>query len=866
MKSPRLALLALVLLGAPQFQLSAEERLLWRFSPEKTGTWLYHGNKQQSGEGNFSPGWSAGHWDGGSQVQLKVDDEGILTVDTLGPKPGGQAYYWRNIEVDGGRNLLLSFEYRTDPGGEGALEFRLDGVGRDKLQIQKVTGAAVSGEAHGSHTGKLLGLKPSGGWQEVELRFMIADGPAKLKPYFKDAGTVEGGVHFRNVRVVDTGAVVGYVPPPFPATAESELDDYGRWLKRQLESEYALDAPQFLFGRNQRELLGGFWLETNHGAKPLNLSTELVAVEGMPFDTALRWKVHQTGRIDWSYLLKNTDSTDSVNAGTPVLLTFWAKGLEAETDAVQFGVGIRDGFPGWVSASVVPPTGEWRFYAVPATVRGSGQQGKYALQIIPAMQHQSAEIGGLAVLAFPGDTKDLPNRRDPKTYPGAADPADAAWRARALEGIERYRKSDLAVEVVDAAGRPVPGAEVHVAMQAHAYEWGNGADFGYFGGGLWNVISRYLTDLGREMRSDEYATGRSFNQAGFGIDHKWDKIDKARRNADGDITQSKVWKATESIQNDLGIEKVRGHTLMWGDLQSVPNHIKKEFNARGGRGSDEAVDYLLGEARAHVRQTVGEFKPQLYEWDVINEAFHRMLFEQALGYEGFVEEVATWSKIAEETAPGTTWYVNDNRMFNRGGRMTIAPVWVSDFVVDLREAGAKVDGVGIQGHLGHPLAHPARIAEILDMFDEIDVDVRVTELDISKDVSEMEMVRADMQGLEDVDQDLAAAYLRDFMTVFFGHPSTVGIQMWGFWDTTHWKESALILDSSLNLKETGKVYLDLVFNQWWTDETLRSDDSGRAELRAFHGDYTVTASQGGKTACRQFSLGPDGETLRLVLE
>jgi hypothetical protein len=57
------------------------------------------------------------------------------------------------------------------------------------------------------------------------------------------------------------------------------------------------------------------------------------------------------------------------------------------------------------------------------------------------------------------------------TYEGIE--ANAPWRKAAQERIDKLRKGDLRVLVLDAAGKPVPGAQVKVEMTRHAFRFGS---------------------------------------------------------------------------------------------------------------------------------------------------------------------------------------------------------------------------------------------------------------------------------------------------------------------------------------------------------------------------------------------------------
>jgi len=74
------------------------------------------------------------------------------------------------------------------------------------------------------------------------------------------------------------------------------------------------------------------------------------------------------------------------------------------------------------------------------------------------IQPQTIEIGGISMvnLGTNMDVAQVPCTRI--TYPGQE--PDAPWRKAAADRIEKYRKADLTVRVVDKDGKPVPGATI----------------------------------------------------------------------------------------------------------------------------------------------------------------------------------------------------------------------------------------------------------------------------------------------------------------------------------------------------------------------------------------------------------------------
>ena len=78
------------------------------------------------------------------------------------------------------------------------------------------------------------------------------------------------------------------------------------------------------------------------------------------------------------------------------------------------------------------------------------------------------------------------------------------------------------------------------------------------------------------------------------------------------------------------------------------------------------------------------------------------------------------------------------------------------------------------------------------------------------------------------DKEFQADYLRDFLTVYFSHPSTIGFQAWG----------GLIQDNGEDNHLTG-AYRKLVKEKWWTDEKLVTDKDGIVSGSGLLGEYRL---------------------------
>jgi hypothetical protein len=163
--------------------------------------------------------------------------------------------------------------------------------------------------------------------------------------------------------------------------------------------------------------------------------------------------------------------------------------------------------------------------------------------------------------------------------------------------------------------------------------------------------------------------------------------------------------------------------------------------------------------------------------------------------------------------------------------------------------GGQVDGYGFQSHFGYGLTSITRVFDILDRYASTGKMIKITEFDVVVE-----------------DQELQADYLRDFLTITFSHPAVAGFMNWGFWEKQHWEPSAAFFDGDWTIRPNGKEWIDLVFNQWWTHDTVMTDTSGVAVLSGFLGSYEFTVSKEGISLVDTLDLTSfTGANLQVVL-
>lgn len=178
--------------------------------------------------------------------------------------------------------------------------------------------------------------------------------------------------------------------------------------------------------------------------------------------------------------------------------------------------------------------------------------------------------------------------------------------------------------------------------------------------------------------------------------------------------------------------KLNGHTLVWHS--QLPSFI------RGIKSSDSIRTFF----NEHIKTVAGRYKGKVFSWDVVNEALNEdgtlrnSVFLKHLG-EGYLADAF---KLAQESSPNTELYYNDynnEQPAKRAGCIKL--------IKKIQESGARIDGVGIQGHW-HVGKIPLKdIEDSILEYSALGLKVMFTELDI-------EVLKRDFQGA-DVGQRMA---------------------------------------------------------------------------------------------------------------
>lgn len=434
--------------------------------------------------------------------------------------------------------------------------------------------------------------------------------------------------------------------------------------------------------------------------------------------------------------------------------------------------------------------------------------------IMPGCQEEELTAWQREQLGLPREGNEITARRPGESETSPNVEAGAGWRRAAQERIERYRMAELTVEVVDAAGRPVADAPVRVQQTKRAFTFGSVAAYG---------ITEPTAD-GQQMR--EIYT-RLFNRVTcpiYWMDTGWPS------HKDQYLAVAR-WAAKNHMT-------IRGHVMVYPAFRHMPTEIVALKN------HPEQMQKRILEHVAEISEATREFG--FREYDVTNELRNCVDVYRLLGREAVVQ----WFAEARRHLPQAKLAINEDGILTQGGDTERNQDIYLDWYRLLKKRGQAPDVMGFQGHFRGDFTPPERVYEILSRFaKETDAELQITEFDI--DIA---------------DEQVQAAYMRDFMTICFSHPRVTGFTLWGIWENNHWRPRAALYRTDWSPKANAKVLEELLTKTWWTDTQVRTNAQGQAKVRVFLGEHAVSAQIDGKQVKGSVSLehAGVGQTLRLT--
>lgn len=248
---------------------------------------------------------------------------------------------------------------------------------------------------------------------------------------------------------------------------------------------------------------------------------------------------------------------------------------------------------------------------------------------------------------------------------------------------------------------------------------------------------------------------------------------------------------------DFGVQNkmhIHGHTLIWHS--QAPRWFFTD-----SVGKDVSREVLIKRMKNHIYTVVKRYKGKVHSWDVVNEAimddgsFRESKFYKILG-EDFVKLAF---QFAHEADRDVKLYYNDYSMALPGKRAGVVAM-----VEKLKQQGVRIDGIGMQGHIG--LDHPSieEFEKSMLAFSNLGVKVVISELDLSVLPSPWNNAGADVSANAEYKQkmnpysagmpDSVSQAFHDryasYFKLFLKHSDKIErVTLWGVADHHSWKNN-----------------------------------------------------------------------------
>jgi endo-1,4-beta-xylanase len=386
--------------------------------------------------------------------------------------------------------------------------------------------------------------------------------------------------------------------------------------------------------------------------------------------------------------------------------------------------------------------------------------------------------------------------------------------------IEKHRKGDAVLRVVDASGQAVANASIQVEQTRHRFLFGS------------NIFrwGRCRTPEHEQAYRRRFADVLNYATLGF----YWAAYERRQGRPDHEH-----WEQVARWCKENGIA-CKGHPLAWNyaDPSWLPDDPEQVMRLQLGRITD----------------CVAHFRGLIDRWDVVNEATHfdRAEFirkspkiSHAWQHVGRIEFTRRCFAAARAANPQATLLINDYRTDLPYARLI-------EKLVD--ESGRRIyDVIGIQSHM-HGGPWPTRhVWQVCERFAAFGVPLHFTETTI---VSGRRPKEPDKPWVTTPEgEESQARETARFYTILFSHPAVEGITWWDFSDQGAWRGApAGWLRDDMSAKPVYQIMKDLIKSKWWTRLDGKTDQRGEFRFRGFKGQYRVRVA------------GPDGREKDATLE
>lgn len=383
------------------------------------------------------------------------------------------------------------------------------------------------------------------------------------------------------------------------------------------------------------------------------------------------------------------------------------------------------------------------------------------------------------------------------------------WVGQINAQIDKLRKTDMRVIVLDAQGRPVPGAVVRIEQLRH--------DF---------TIGFVLGEAGFPQAEPDTPVLRCFNAVSLEHWTDWSRLQS------GPLDEPDF----SAVDRLVDQAELAGLTIRWGGLISADAARNPQW-----------VSFLEGPKLAaaledHVKGILLRYGGRVDAFDLYTHSLDHSFVEDRLG----AAMLRRLHQHARAAAPHAAIALRlENCLAERRLRRAI------QHADAMRQAFIPFNEVSISQRIGGLLMQ-RQLSHGLEMLGELGADVVIGPLEVG--------------GSSD---GAAASNLETLLRACFASKPVRGIYFAGLTVDDVADPTAALLDNAGRPLLPGQMVDDLFHSEWWTNETHAADELGNVYTRVFAGTHRVTAIlPGGQTLSMTVYLQaqpPPGLSQHIVL-
>ena len=419
--------------------------------------------------------------------------------------------------------------------------------------------------------------------------------------------------------------------------------------------------------------------------------------------------------------------------------------------------------------------------------------------------------------------------------------------------IEKYRKGDMTISIVDKDGKNVPWAKIKINQIKHEFK---------FGANLF-MLDELETTEKNQLYKNYFKN--IFNMAT--LPFYWNSTEPEKGKLRYDKNSEKFYRrpAIDLCMEYCEENKIepREHALAYEQL--FPNWL---------RGA--TVSEVKSELERRYKEISDRYKDKIPTIEVTNEMF----WGHNSGITTFYNEIdyVEWCfKLAQRYFPNNQLVVNEYTEAFWGDNCRSTDRYYAYIEANMLK-GARIDAIGAQFHMfenreneiakSSYLYNPICLYDHMNLYSNLSKHLQVTEITIP----------AYSNG--SLDEEIQAKLIEYLYTVWFSHPNVEQIIYWNLIDGYAYvpnptPEAIRRTQGNMSIGENvyygGLLRFDLtpkpayitlenlINKKWHTELDLVSNGEGRVDFRGFYGEYEIEIALGERTIKKSFTLSREKE-------